>query len=85
MGTHLRVLSDSYPVTGLRWSSKVFVFLCFGRKYPQHYGKVREGIESRILLVLLVTYFLKAFLYIVMPHFYWCIAIGSKESEARFF
>ena len=35
MGTHLRVLDESYPVntnmTGLRGFSKVFAFLCLGR------------------------------------------------------
>ena len=36
MGTHLRVLSKSYPMntnmTGFRWFSKIFVSLCFGQK-----------------------------------------------------
>ena len=36
MGTHLRVLSKRYPMntnmTGCRWFSKIFAFLCFGRK-----------------------------------------------------
>ena len=36
MGTHLRVLSESYlmntNMTGLRWSSKIFASLWFGRK-----------------------------------------------------
>ena len=36
MGTHLRVLSESYPMntnmTGFRWFSKIFAFLSFGRK-----------------------------------------------------
>ena len=35
MVTHLRLLSESYPIntdmTGFRWFSKIFVFLCFGR------------------------------------------------------
>ena len=37
MGTHLRVLSKSYLMntnrTGLRWVSKIFASLYFGRKY----------------------------------------------------
>ena len=36
MGTHLRVLSESYPMNtnmkGFRWVSKFFASLCFGRK-----------------------------------------------------
>ena len=36
MGTHLRVLREGYQMstnmTGFRWFSKIFVFLCFGRK-----------------------------------------------------
>ena len=36
MGTHLRVLSESYPMNtnmiGFRWFSKIFASLCFGRK-----------------------------------------------------
>ena len=36
MCTHLRVLSESYPMntnmTGFRWFSKLFASLCFGRK-----------------------------------------------------
>ena len=36
MGTHLRELAESYPMntnmTGFRWFSKIFAFLCFGRK-----------------------------------------------------
>ena len=35
MGTHLRVLSESYPMNtnmiGFRWFSKIFASLCFGR------------------------------------------------------
>ena len=35
MGTHLRVLNESYPMstkmTGFRWFSKIFASLCFGR------------------------------------------------------
>ena len=35
MGTHLRVLSESYPMstnmTGFEWFSKIFTFLYFGR------------------------------------------------------
>ena len=38
MGTHLRVLSQNYPMninmTGFRCFSKIFESLCFGRKYP---------------------------------------------------
>ena len=41
MGTHLRVLSISYPMdtnmTGFRWFSKNFASLWFGRKQPQHW------------------------------------------------
>ena len=37
MGTHFRVLSESFPMntnmTGFRWFSKIFVSLCFGPKY----------------------------------------------------
>ena len=33
MGTHLRVLSEGYPMntnmTGFRWISKVVAFMCF--------------------------------------------------------
>ena len=36
MGTHLKVLSESFPmntnVTGFRWFSKIFASFCFGRK-----------------------------------------------------
>ena len=36
MGTHLRMLSESYPMntnkTGFRWFSKIFAFLCCGQK-----------------------------------------------------
>ena len=36
MGTHLKVLSERYPMstnmTGFRWFSKCFASLCFGRK-----------------------------------------------------
>ena len=36
MGTHLKVLSDSYPMNtnmaGFRWFPKIFASLCFGRK-----------------------------------------------------
>ena len=36
MGTHLRVLCEGYPMstnmTGFRWFSKMFAFLCIGRK-----------------------------------------------------
>ena len=36
MGTHLKVLNESYPMntnmTWFRWFSKIFVYLCFGRK-----------------------------------------------------
>ena len=36
MGTRLRLLSESYPmntnVTGFKWFSKIFAFLCFGMK-----------------------------------------------------
>ena len=41
MGTHLRVLSESFPMntnmTGFRWFLKIFASLCFVRKYPQHW------------------------------------------------
>ena len=41
MGTHLRVLSESYPMNtnmiGFRWFSRIFASLCFGRKVPQHW------------------------------------------------
>ena len=36
IGTHLRVLRESYPentnMIGLRWFSKIFAFLCLRRK-----------------------------------------------------
>ena len=39
MGTHLRVLIKSCPMnsnmTGFRWFSEIFAFLCFGLKEPQ--------------------------------------------------
>ena len=39
MGTHLRVLSESYlmntNMTGFRLFSKIVAYLCFGRKLPQ--------------------------------------------------
>ena len=39
LGSHLRVLSESFPMhtnmTGFRWFSKVFASLCFGGKKPQ--------------------------------------------------
>ena len=41
MGTHLKVLSESYPVntnmTGFTCLSKIFASLCFGQKEPQHW------------------------------------------------
>ena len=40
---------------------------------------LREEIESWILLVLLVTYFLKTFLYMVMPHFFCCLPRRSNK------
>ena len=40
---------------------------------------LREDIESWILQVLLVTYFLKAFLYMFMPHFSCCIPRKQKN------
>ena len=39
MGTHLVMLSERYPMntnmTGFRWFSKSFAFLCFGQKEPK--------------------------------------------------
>ena len=39
LGTHLRVLSESFHMntnmTEFRWFSKGFAFFCFGRKWPQ--------------------------------------------------
>ena len=45
MDTHLRVLSESYPMntnimTGFRWFSKIFDFLCFRRSYSLSFGRV---------------------------------------------
>ena len=40
---------------------------------------LKEEIESWILLLLLVTYFLKAFLYMVMPYFSCCIPRRSNK------
>ena len=41
MGTHLRVLSESYPMdtnlTRFRCFSKIFASLCYGRKLPQQW------------------------------------------------
>ena len=48
MGTHLRVLSESFPMntnmTGFRGFSKIFVFLCLGWKLSLSIGRVREAI-----------------------------------------
>ena len=42
MGTHLRVLSESYPMntnmTGFKWFSKIFASLCFGQMSPYYWS-----------------------------------------------
>ena len=44
MGTHLKVLSESFPMntnmTGFRWFSKIFEFLCLGQNYSLSIGRV---------------------------------------------
>ena len=44
MGTHLRVLGESFPMntnmTGFRWFSKILSSLCFGWKKPEHWKSV---------------------------------------------
>ena len=44
MGTHLRVLSESYPMntnmTGFGWLSKIFASLCFGWGTSLSIGRV---------------------------------------------
>ena len=49
MGTHLRVLSESYPtntnMTGFRWFSKISAFLCFA-KSSLSMGRVKESSNS---------------------------------------
>ena len=41
LGTHLRVLGESYPIntnmTEFRWFPKIFTSLCFGQMKPQHW------------------------------------------------
>ena len=45
MGTHLRVLSESYPIntntTGFRWFSKIVAFLCCGYISSLSIGRVK--------------------------------------------
>ena len=59
MGTHMRVLSESFPIntnmTGFRWFSKFFASLYLGQKKPQHwtgYGVHGSNIASNALLKL---------------------------------
>ena len=51
MGTHLKVLNKSYlmntNMTRLRWFSKIFASLCFGRKKPQHLRRVKMKKPTR--------------------------------------
>ena len=62
MGTHLIVLSESYPVntnmTGLRSFSKIFASLRFGRKWPYalSIGRVKNRETTSI------TYFIETVL-----------------------
>ena len=62
MGTHLRVLSESYlistNITGFRWFSKILASLCFGRTYSQHWKTLWLG----FLLRLIFSYMLPIFL-----------------------
>ena len=55
MGTHLRVLSESYPkntnMTGFRWFSTIFESLFFGRKYIQHENGWVGVHEEEVLLL----------------------------------
>ena len=41
MGTHMRILSESFPMntnmTGFRWFTRIFASLCFGWKSIQHW------------------------------------------------
>ena len=45
MGTHLRVLSESYPMntnmTGFRWFSKIFVSLCLMDESSLSFGRAK--------------------------------------------
>ena len=51
MGTHLRVLSESYPmntnITGFRGFLKIFAVGCFGQKYLS-IGRVKQTTEVHI-------------------------------------
>ena len=57
MGTHLRILSESYPmntnITGFKWFSRIFASLCSGRKQSLHwkdYCKHVLGVlENRVI------------------------------------
>ena len=46
MGSHLKVLSESFPMstnmTGFRWFSKIFAFLCIGQMYSLSIGRVKK-------------------------------------------
>ena len=50
MGTHLRLLGESYPMntnmTGFRWLSKIFASLCFGQKQLQHWKGYRSLVRA---------------------------------------
>ena len=50
MGTHMRVLSESYPMntnmTEFGWVSKIFAFLCFGQKLSLSIGRVKDTVQS---------------------------------------
>ena len=55
MGTHLRVLSDSFPMntsmTGFRLFSASFAFLCFGGKYSHSIGRVQMSTSCMLLYI----------------------------------
>ena len=64
MGSHLKILCESYPLntnmTGFRWFSKIFASLCFGRKCSLSIGRVKMA--YMILPISKVVYFSIVFL-----------------------
>ena len=52
MGTHLRVLNESFLMNtnmiGFRWFSKIFASLCFGKKKPQHWKGLSKSAKTQI-------------------------------------
>ena len=75
MGTHLRVFSESYLMntnkTGFRWISKIFMSLCFGRKWSQHW--------EVYILVKDTGVFLKCFYHLPSP-----VDIDQRKDEHMF-